>query len=67
MIILADEPTGALDSKSGDEIMAILKSLNDAGKTVILVTHEEYIAEYTNRIIRVKDGRIVSDEKVKRA
>lgn len=62
-IILADEPTGALDSKSGDEIMAILSSLNKAGKTVILVTHEEYIAGYTNRIIRMKDGLVVSDEK----
>lgn len=61
-IILADEPTGALDSKSGDEIMAILASLNKAGKTVILVTHEEYIAGYTNRIIRMKDGQVIADE-----
>ena len=63
-IILADEPTGALDSVSGDEIMAILTDLNRQGKTVILVTHEEYIAEYTNRIIRMRDGLIVSDEAV---
>jgi putative ABC transport system ATP-binding protein len=62
-IILADEPTGALDSKSGDEIMGILASLNKAGKTVILVTHEEYIASYTNRIIRMKDGLVVSDDR----
>lgn len=63
-IILADEPTGALDSKSGDEIMGILSSLNKAGKTVILVTHEEYIASYTNRIIRMRDGMVVADERV---
>ena len=63
-IILADEPTGALDSKSGDEIMGILKGLNDQGKTVILVTHEQYIAEYAKREIRVRDGLIVSDEPV---
>lgn len=63
-IILADEPTGALDSKSGDEIMGILKGLNDQGKTVILVTHEQYIAEYANREIRLRDGLIVSDESV---
>jgi len=63
-IVLTDEPTGALDSKSGDEIMGILKGLNEQGKTVILVTHEEYIAEYTDRIVRFKDGKILSDERV---
>ncbi len=63
-IVLADEPTGALDSKSGDEIMVILSELNKQGKTVILVTHEEYIANYTNRIIRMKDGLILSDSAV---
>jgi len=64
-IILADEPTGNLDSKTGEEIMAILQVLHDSGNTIILVTHEEYIAEYSHRIIRLHDGMIVSDETVK--
>lgn len=64
-IVLADEPTGNLDSKSGAEIMVILDKLNKEGKTVILVTHEEYIANHAKRIIRVLDGKIVSDERVR--
>ncbi|MHB8841412.1 MAG: ABC transporter ATP-binding protein [Candidatus Aquicultor sp.] len=60
-IILADEPTGSLDSKSGTEIMEILSSLHDQGKTVILVTHEAEIAEYAKRLIRLFDGKIVED------
>jgi putative ABC transport system ATP-binding protein len=60
-IILADEPTGNLDSKTGDEIMAILDELHRAGQTIILVTHEDYIAEHALRIIRLKDGMIESD------
>ncbi len=64
-IILADEPTGNLDSKSGIQIMQILQRLNDAGNTIILVTHETYTAEHAKRIIQIRDGLIVSDEKVK--
>jgi macrolide transport system ATP-binding/permease protein len=60
-IILADEPTGALDSRSGEEVMALLKELNDQGHTIILITHEPYIAEHADRTIEIQDGRIVSD------
>lgn len=62
-LILADEPTGALDSKTSLEIMAILENLNKQGITIILVTHENDIAEYGNRIIRMKDGIIIEDKK----
>jgi len=62
-IMLADEPTGNLDSKTGEEIMKILNDLNSMGNTIILVTHEEYIAEYSNRIVRVRDGKIERDDK----
>lgn len=57
-IILADEPTGALDSKTGEEIMNVLKELNGMGKTVIIVTHNMYIAKQTDRILEMEDGRI---------
>ncbi len=63
-IVFADEPTGNLDSKSGLQVMRILQDLNDAGRTVILVTHETFTAEHAKRILRMKDGRIVSDESV---
>ena len=60
-IILADEPTGNLDSKSGNEIMSILNQLHQQGNTIILVTHEDDIAQNANRIIRLYDGKIVED------
>ena len=65
-IILADEPTGNLDSKSGDEIMNILDSLYSRGNTIILVTHEEYIAKHAHRIINIFDGKIKEDKVVKK-
>ncbi|MFF2529709.1 ABC transporter ATP-binding protein [Brevibacillus sp. NPDC058079] len=64
VILLADEPTGALDTKTSEEIMGIFQKLNDAGKTVILVTHEPDIAEYAKRIVRFPDGQIIADEVV---
>jgi putative ABC transport system ATP-binding protein len=60
-IILADEPTGNLDTKTGEEIMALFKELNKEGNTIILVTHEEDIARHANRIIKIRDGMIESD------
>lgn len=65
-IILADEPTGNLDSKTGDEIMSILDELHEAGQTIILVTHEGYIAEHALRLVRLRDGGIESDERTTR-
>jgi macrolide transport system ATP-binding/permease protein len=62
LIIFADEPTGNLDTKSEEEIIKILKALNEQGKTIILVTHEKEIAAHAKRIITMRDGRIVSDE-----
>ncbi len=60
-LVLADEPTGNLDSKSGEEIMEILQSLNKEGRTIIMVTHEQYTAECAKRIIHIKDGMVVDD------
>ena len=62
-VIMADEPTGNLDTKSSYEIMDIFKKMNEQGKTVIMVTHEPDIAAYTKRIIVMRDGKIVSDER----
>ena len=61
-IILADEPTGNLDSTTGEEIMDIFRKIHSKGNTIILVTHEEYIADHANRIIRLKDGMISGEE-----
>ncbi|KAA6476340.1 ABC transporter ATP-binding protein [Bacillus swezeyi] len=65
-LILADEPTGALDTKTGHAIMEQFTELNEEGATVVLVTHEPEIADYTNRIIMVRDGEIVSAERERR-
>ena len=63
-IIFADEPTGNLDTEMGAEIMEIFKELHKEGKTIVMVTHERYIAQYAERIIHIKDGRIEGEEKV---
>lgn len=63
-VIFADEPTGNLDSKSGLQVMKILQELNKEGHTIILVTHERYTAEHAKRILRIRDGEIISDETV---
>ena len=63
-ILLADEPTGNLDSRTSIEIMGIFQELNDAGKTVVLITHEPDIAQHAKRIVHVRDGLIQQDEKV---
>ncbi len=64
-IILADEPTGNLDSKTSDEIIKIFADIHHQGNTVILVTHEEDVAQHSHRIIRLKDGLVDSDERIK--
>ena len=60
-VILADEPTGALDSKSGEEVLALLKELHAEGRTIILITHAENVAQHASRIVRIQDGRIIED------
>ncbi len=63
-VVLADEPTGALDTRSGLEVMDIVQQLNREGRTIILVTHEQVIAEHARRVISLRDGRIVADDAV---
>jgi putative ABC transport system ATP-binding protein len=65
-VLLADEPTGNLDSKTGDEIMALFDHLHGQGNTIVLVTHEPDIAEYAHRVVHIRDGQIFSDEPSKR-
>jgi putative ABC transport system ATP-binding protein len=60
-IVLADEPTGNLDSKTGSEILQIFTDLNTDGKTIVLVTHEKYIAEYSRRVVSLRDGEVVDE------
>ncbi|PCH77053.1 MAG: macrolide ABC transporter ATP-binding protein [Flavobacteriaceae bacterium] len=64
-VVLADEPTGALDSTTSESVMELLQEINDEGMTVFVITHEEDIAAQTDRIVRLKDGLIISDELVK--
>jgi len=66
-VVLADEPTGALDSTTTDSVMDLLKAINDEGMTVFVITHEEEVAEQTKRVVRLKDGVIISDELTKAA
>jgi putative ABC transport system ATP-binding protein len=61
-VLLADEPTGNLDSQTSEEIMALFRQLNEGGRTIIMVTHDEDVAGHAKRIIRVRDGRIVDDQ-----
>ncbi len=63
-VILADEPTGALDSKTGAEVLALLKEINKEGNTIILITHDNSIAEQAKRIVRLHDGKIIEDTRL---
>jgi len=62
-LLLADEPTGNLDSKTSEEMMALFDKLNSIGQTILMVTHEEDIAAHARRIIHMRDGKVVRDEK----
>ena len=62
-LILADEPTGNLDSASSTDVMRFLDELNDAGRTIVLITHEDEVAKHARRVVRVSDGEIVADDR----
>ncbi|WP_142106330.1 ABC transporter ATP-binding protein [Pseudonocardia cypriaca] len=64
VLLLADEPTGALDSRSTDEVLALFEDLNADGRTLVVITHEEQVAQRARRVLHMRDGRIVSDERV---
>ena len=64
MLILADEPTGALDSQTGLDILALFQALNNAGRTVVVVTHDEHVASHARRLLRLQDGKLVADEPI---
>jgi putative ABC transport system ATP-binding protein len=63
VLLLADEPTGALDSRSTDEVLQLFEGLNRAGRTLVVITHEEEVAAHAQRVIRMRDGRIIADER----
>jgi putative ABC transport system ATP-binding protein len=63
VLLLADEPTGALDSHSTDEVLALFDALNASGRTVVVITHEEDVAAHAGRVLRMRDGQIVADER----
>lgn len=65
LLIMADEPTGALDSETGTEIMELLKELNEQGKTIVMVTHDEDMKKYASRVIHMKDGRFLEEEVIR--
>lgn len=65
-VILADEPTGALDSKTGHDVLEFIKKLNDEGTTIVLITHDMSIAEEAKRIVRIQDGKIIADQPARR-
>ena len=64
-LLLADEPTGALDSKTGRDVLEFLKALNDSGNTIVMITHDNSIAQEAKRIVRIQDGKIISDGRVR--
>src|SRR5262245_53188979 len=62
-LILADEPTGALDTKTGEDILAVLDALNDAGRTILVVTHDPHVARHAHRLLSIQDGLLIADER----